>query len=477
MNLSAKGGSFLSLQFDGINFWSLEQGDAPNQNSQRIIRRWLIQNFMCVLQDSWILRARTAENINGGAFAIESYTDTITEACGYGTSRPDSIKLRHPRAAFFQVSDRFYLISATQNITQEVQVAAAGDPDYYTVRTNGAIGSIGSTQNTFYPGDRIVLRRDLYFFNNESPSQGSAGAALYWYAIPFQSPGGNPTDLLEPTFKSCHESGIYEQTQAAVFVTVEDLAGINQGKYAGLIAYVRGQQLIFKRPNLASSLPYPGPSITGQMPTGFDYTGRVNLEFKENVASMIMDTAIKNDRITLHTIYDIAQSINTTTCTTSNIYRLQTDYTYGTSIEAAFTIGPYNYVVSVMKPMVTSIALTAEPALVVANGVDAALIWATVRDQYGAPINGKRLVFGVSATDAQAVGYFKCPDDDPIPVSRCVQGSFTWLDAAPHKQAEVITGTQSSYLDGPPSMGGQAVIKWRAGTKAGLVTIVAIVQP
>jgi hypothetical protein len=58
-----------------------------------------------------------------------------------------------------------------------------------------------------------------------------------------------------------------------------------------------------------------------------------------------------------------------------------------------------------------------------------------------------------------------------------VQGSFTWLDAAPHKQAEVITGTQSSYLDGPPSMGGQAVIKWRAGTKAGLVTIVAIVQP
>jgi hypothetical protein len=482
ISLTTKGNYFLSLQFDGVNFWSLEQGDSPNQTTQRILRRWRIENFMCVLKNSWLLRGPAGEKMNGKAFAIESYTGILEHACGPGTGTypgtdwsyeemvafPDEFSVNNydpqPRGCFFQVSDSFFIVSDTQGIIEEIQVGAIHD--YYR------IGTASKIQNNFYPGDRVVLRRDLYVFNNAS-SQGDSGASLYWYRVPWGD-AVDPTvlvDLIEQ-YRGCHESGIYEQTQAATFIRSEGLVGINNGQYVGLIAYIRGQQMLFKRPNLGGTMNYPGPDVYGNSPSPapdyyFNYVGR-NQEFKENMASMIMDTAIKNDRITLHTIYDLAQSGDNITGVTANIYRLQTTYTYGAgALEDSFSLGPYNYVVSIMKPMVTSIGLIAEPALVVANGVDESLIWATVRDQYGAQLEGKRVVFGLTAGTAAIRGYFKCPDS----ISECIEGSFNWLDGTPHASAEIITGSQDNVSPG------QAVIEWRAGTQAGLITIVAIVQP
>jgi hypothetical protein len=468
INLASAGTSFLSLQYDGINFWSLEKRNVSgNLEKERILRRWRIEDFMCVLQDSWRIRSQgNAENLNGKAFAIENYYDILDEACGPGTGNPDRVILTHARGPFFHVTDQFHL-SSSQGYGEDIPVA--------TVLNNYTITTAQPIQRIYYPGDKVNLRRDLYFFNNASPALGDASAAVYWFAIPHID-AADPTTLNEPTYKGCHDSGIYEQTQAATFITAEDLDGINQACYTGLIAYVRGQQLIMKRPNMpGGGYNYPGPNSDGELTTGFDYVG-TNTEFRSNMASMIMDNAIKNDRVTLWTIYDLAASVHPTDCSTVNIYRLQTGYTYGV-LEGSFT-GPYNYVVSVMKPMVTSIALTAEPALVVANGVDQALIYATVRDQYGAPISGKRVVFGLTATDSQTKGYFLCPED----ISECVEGSFTWLDGTPHAQAEVITGSQSAYPGGPVyveggPMAGKAVIEWRAGTKAGLITVLAIVQP
>jgi hypothetical protein len=466
IDLTSAGTSFLSLQYDGINFWSLEKRLVnASIETERILRRWRIEDFMCVLKDSWRIRGQGsgAESMTGKAFAIENYQNTLAEACGPGTSNLDRMKMTYPIGSFFHVTDQLHLHSATQDYGEDIPVATI--LDQYTVTFSQPI------QSVYYAGDKVSLRRDLYYFNNASPAQGSSSAAVYWYAIPHIT-AADPAALNEPTYKGCHDSGIYDQTLSATFVTVSGLDGINQGCYAGLIAYVRGQQLLFKRPNLpADSFTYPGPNSAGTLTTGFDYVG-TNTEIQSNVASMIMDNAIKTDKVTLWTIYDLCASIDQTTCLTVNIYRLQTGYTYGTQ-EGSFSTGPYNYVVSIMKPMVTSIALTAEPALVVANGVDKSLIYATVRDQYGAALNYKRVVFGLTATDSAALGYFLCPED----VSECVAGSFTWLDGTPHAQAEIITGSQSSYPGGPPALGGQAVIEWRAGTKAGLITILAIVQP
>jgi hypothetical protein len=443
--------TFLSIQWDGVNIWTLEKKTVgANNEKERTVRRWRIENFVCVMKDSWRVRGQSGEDMNGGAFAIESYYNYIKEACGPGTANTDRIKLTHPHSAFFHVTDQFHIESSTQGYSQDIPVATSPVTDTVTIASPFSY--------VYYPGDPVYLRRDLYFFNNQSPSQGSAGAAVYQFAVPHMT-AADPTVINELTYKGCHESGIYEGTTAATFLTTSGHVGINNGNYTGIIAYIRGMQMLMKQPNMpGGGLTYPGGHVG------------TNQEFKDNVASMLIDTAIKNDRVTLHTIYDLGASVHQTECRSVNIYRLQKSYTYG-SIEGTWTT--YNYVVSVMKPMVTSIGLTADPALVVANGVDRSLIYATVRDQYGAPLNYKRVVFEISAQSSAQKGYFLCPES----ISECVQGSFTWLDAVPHQRVEILTGSQSAYPGGPPAMEGQAIIEWRAGTTAGLVTIVATVQP
>lgn len=450
--LSIPEGDFLSIQYDGVNIWTLEKRDVSGDTTrERIMRRWRIENFVCVMKDSWRVRGQSSEKMNGSAFAIENYHNYIAEACGPGTSYTDRIVLAHPHAAFFHVTDQFHIKSSTrQGVYQDIPVA--------TTPTDSIVTIAEPFAETYYPGDPVYLRRDMYFFNNQSPSQGAAGAAVYHFGIPHVD-AQDPTALNELTYKSCHESGIYEGTQAATFITTSGWAGINDGHYTGIIAYIRGMQMLMKQPNMpGGTLVYPG-----------GYTG-TNQEFKENISSMLIDNALKNDRVTIHTIYDLTASVHPTDCVTVNIYRLQLGYTYG-AIEGTWS--NYNYVVSVMQPMVTSIALTADPALVVANGVDRSIITATVRDQYGAPLNYKRVVLEISAGSDNQKGYFLCPET----ISDCVEGSFTWLDSVPHRRVEILTGSQSSYPGGPSALQGQVFVEWRAGTEAGLVTIVATVQP
>lgn len=453
---------WLSVQYDGINFWTLERGSGsqgdPSYNqeptSYRVLRRWRIENFMCVLKDTWRLRPQGSADaaMDGTAFAIETYYNKISVACGPGTGQLDRITLQYPHAAFFHVTDTFHIHSQAGDYGEDM-------PVYITPNAN-EVTTAAAFENTYLPGDDVVLRRDLYFFNNQSPDLGAPSAAVYRFRIPHIN-AADPTEVQEPTYKGCHDSGIYNNTRSATFITTSGLAGINDGYYTGVIAYVRAQQLLMKKPGLPTGgLPYPGQSEIPFTPS--------DQEYQSNIASMLMDNAIMNDRTTVHYIHDLGTSVHPSDCITTNIYRLQEGYTYGSDEGSWSAPGKYNYVVSVTEPMVTSIALTADPALVVANGVDSAIITATVRDQYGAAMNYKRVVFSISGD-----GYFVCPES----ISDCTAGSFTWFDGVPHMVAEILTGTQSSYPGGPPALEGQAIIEWRSGTQAGIVTIIATVQP
>jgi hypothetical protein len=362
----------------------------------------------------------------------------------------DRIQLVYPHAAFFHITDQFRITSESTGAFLDIPVASTPSVDMVT--TTQAIST------NFFTGDRVNLRRHLYFFNNQSPAKGSSSAAVYEYAIPYLNVD-DPTVLNTPTYIGCHDSGIYEGTTAATFITTSGNIGINNGIYTGVIGYLRGMQLLMKQPNMpGGGTMYPG-----------NYTG-TNQEFKSNIASMLMTNLLATDRISIHALHDLSTSHNTSACVTSNIYGLQTAVTFG-SLQVTWST--FNYVAYTMTPLVTSIALTAEPALVVANGVDRSLIYATVRDQFGAPLNGKRVVLDLTASQGGGAGYFLCPES----ISACVAGSFTWLDSVPHKRVEIWTGSQSAYPGGPAAQQGQVVVEWRSGTVAGLVSIVATVQP
>jgi hypothetical protein len=111
------------------------------------------------------------------------------------------------------------------------------------------------------------------------------------------------------------------------------------------------------------------------------------------------------------------------------VYRLQTVEDDGGNMSG------YNYQLSPLSPFVTSISLSADPAIIAANGLSTSDIIAFVKDQFLQPIAGRRVTFSENG-----------------------DGSITG-------------GTQINT-----DSAGRAQTEYRAGTTAAEVTITAVVE-
>lgn len=490
--ITVSGGSdFLSVQYDGVNIWTLEDTDmGPSGNfpygepgPERVIRRWRIEDFMCTLKDSWVIRGRNGETIDSNAFAVECYYNRIGDICGKDAAsfgkleNTDLLVLEYPRAAFFQIMDQAHVKSALYSYKQDVPILEVLDSNTIRVAT--------PLEYTFFPGDFVYLRRDIYLFNNESLDYGSDRAALYHFDIPHIN-AEDPLKLNEPLFKKACSSSVYANVQAATFLTISGNTAINNGDYVGVIGYLRGTQLLLNRPNLpAKETTYPG-----------DYNGTYN-EFIHSIASLHIDHLDTYEfgfpTYDINYVHEITTSINPHTGLSTNLFTLQPDATYFKHTykrsNGAFMCGNV-LVVQTLNPVVRSLAIHSVP-VIAEEGGSPVLIYVTVRDQFGNPLNFRKVTIWIGAyifngsiniysglpeynpSEPRLAGYFVCPES----VSECYQGSFTWLGDPPHVSAEIISGSQSSYPGGPPNREGWVVVEWRPGTIGSLIPIEASVQP
>ena len=107
--ISPGGGNFIGLEYDGSNFWSLEKVDyGGSLDKRRRLRRWRVENHMCVLKDSWILSGQAGENINTDVFTVEHYHDVLASPAGPSYSS-QTITLSTPTACFFHSGDSITL--------------------------------------------------------------------------------------------------------------------------------------------------------------------------------------------------------------------------------------------------------------------------------------------------------------------------------------------------------------------------------
>jgi hypothetical protein len=74
----------LSTCFDGINFWTIQQGTT---SLDRIIKKWRIENYFCNLIESINLNSvSTNFNYEVNSMAVENYTSTVASGVYYGDS-------------------------------------------------------------------------------------------------------------------------------------------------------------------------------------------------------------------------------------------------------------------------------------------------------------------------------------------------------------------------------------------------------
>ncbi|GAH00858.1 unnamed protein product, partial [marine sediment metagenome] len=78
----------LSVEYDGVYFWSLEQGPASYEVS---IKRWEIDNYVCKLQQTFPVLSGTAcipgsHKFDSEAFSVEHYHTALNGITSSGSS-------------------------------------------------------------------------------------------------------------------------------------------------------------------------------------------------------------------------------------------------------------------------------------------------------------------------------------------------------------------------------------------------------
>ena len=74
-----------SIEHDGESFWTQEDIDGTPANGFRI-RRWVIQNFTMVLQNTFTFDSDGTDTFESEAFTLEHYDGTLTSGAVENTS-------------------------------------------------------------------------------------------------------------------------------------------------------------------------------------------------------------------------------------------------------------------------------------------------------------------------------------------------------------------------------------------------------
>jgi len=228
-----------------------------------------------------------------------------------------------------------------------------GDEEDVVINTITAGGATlnNPVQHDYLAADDVNYYTNIWVFNDYNGLSSNVGA-LY----KFDRTGA---------YVSKEASGAYLDVQAATFFKVDSFSEFGP---VDTLAYVKNSNTLFINV-LDVSLPFYG--------------------------SMVMEN-IQSDEATILPVYDLAMYGD-------NVYRLQK----GPDGGGGETWSNYSYELSSLTGFVTSIALSADPAIIAANLSSTSTITATVRDQFWEPIASRAVTYSVSdpggGTDATII--------------------------------------------------------------------------
>lgn len=315
-----------SLEYDGRNFWTLE----ANGTTSLIIRRWYINNYVCVLRNTFNLVAGASHTYNSNAFTVEHYHTKFSDAEAAGEtvlSIQDGSKM-----------ESGYVLTLGPNSNGQIEEVSVSSAGPNSVNINGV------TQYSYAANDPISFYKSIWLFNNYNGTDSSTGAL---YRI----------DAYTGSVISKVSGGTYKDIEACTFYNVPGgVFGDEVDPDYNSICYIKGTNMIFLNPDNLS----------------------------ESNGSMTMDN-IEDDQATTIPVYD-------TSIEGTNVYRLQRKATYyGTTY--TFDDDTYNHQLSTLNSFITSISLRSEPAIIPANGVNTAAITAIVKDQFNLPVAQRNVYF------------------------------------------------------------------------------------
>ena len=240
---------------------------------------------------------------------------------------------------------------------------SSGDTELVAVETtlSGSIILKNPTVYDYEAGDEVNYFTHIWLFNDFDGVSSDTGA-LYKF------------DGWSGHYIKRYSGAAYKNIKAATFYKVDVF---NDYPNVDALCYIKGTNTLFVNIN-----EYEDGSLR--------YYG-----------SMVMEN-IKLDEATVIDVYDM-------TIDRDNMYRLQL-IPDGTNT----TWSLYSYLLSPLDSFVTSISLSASPAIIAANGLSTSDILAVVKDQFMEPIIGRNITFSENGDGSLTGGTLKVTDSNGI---------------------------------------------------------------
>ncbi len=321
-----------SLDFDGESFWTMENITATASDGFRI-RRWVIENFVMVLQQTFTFATDPNDTFESQAFAIERYEGTLTSGAVENTSTTN-VSFDTTVFGLLTPGTKMFLGPSTK-------VGFVGETESVTISTTGGGNSVTFTSpltNGFTSGDPVVFSKNIWFFNENFLKTAGVGAL---YKI----------TSLDGTILSRTSGGAFVGVNAADFIEIDSFSGSLAVHNKPFLIFIRTNNLLFidiNDSNLITEL----SSIQN------------NLSVSTTEVFEVSDLGHEGD----------------------TLFRLQLKFNIAGSETTEST---FNYQLATFRPFPTAIGLTAVPAILPADsGASSSTITAVVTDQYALPFGG-----------------------------------------------------------------------------------------
>ncbi len=318
----------ISLEHDGESFWTMENIDGTPANGFRI-RRWLIANFVMVLQQTFNFDTDGADTFESSAFTIEHYDTTVAGGAVENTLTL-SVNLGTTIFDLITPGTKIFLGPSTKaGFVGESESATVNSPSAPNIITLSA-----DLTNGYAAGDPVTFSKNVWFFNQHFQKTLDVGA-LY------------KASVLDGSILSKTQAGSFTGINACTFHEVDSFTGSLTTFNKPYLLFIRTTSLLFIDPN--------DSNLTIELSAVQNNIGNDNEVFD------VEDIGISND----------------------TIFRLQKKFNINGSESTSSTS---NYQLATFKPFPTAIAVTAEPAVLPADsGASTSIIVATVTDQYALP--------------------------------------------------------------------------------------------
>lgn len=325
----------IDMTFDGESWWTMEH-ISGTPSAGFIIKRWIIANFVMVLQQTFTFATNSTDTFESDAFAVEKYEGQIT---ANGAANNNQLTVNFPTDVFAQITAGTTLYlgpSSNASFTgQYLRVTASSTnpaTKTITLTSNKSVGFNSTGVN-----DKVVFSKNIWVFN-QNYLQETATGALY------------KINLLNGNVLSRTKGGAFKDISAASFV---DLTGVFEGSLTGFnlpsyLIFVRTNNLLFIN------------VLDSQLTTSLS-------SIQNNLSPATTE---------VYEVYDLAHEGET-------LFRLQKKFNINGTETSETT---YNYQLATFKPFPTAIALSASPAIIPADPGNAfSTITAVVTDQYALP--------------------------------------------------------------------------------------------